>query len=117
MRLGTFRDLWADEVTERNPALRFLRPEQRVELAIADAERLGISQGDEVEVRSNGSAVRARATIRERMRPGAVFLIAGTAQENANSLNGAELVEIRPVTPADKLEVVSAGAPAEGGAA
>ena len=89
LRLGTFRELWADEVTERNVALRFLMPEQRVELAPADAARFGIRQGDEVEVRSNGTAVKARATIRERMRPGAVFLIEATTEENANRLSGA----------------------------
>ena len=59
------------EVTERNPALRFLAPAQRVELAVADGERLGLTDGDEVEVRSNGSSVRARVALRERMRPGA----------------------------------------------
>ena len=54
LRLGTYRDLWAGEVTERNEALRFLVPEQRVELAPADADRLGINEGDEVAVRTNG---------------------------------------------------------------
>ena len=99
LRLGTYRDLWADGVTERNPALRFLTPEQSVELAPADAERLGVADGDEVEVRSNGSSVRARVALRERMRPGAAFLIEGTAEENANRLNGAEMVEIaKPAT-------------------
>jgi NADH-quinone oxidoreductase subunit G len=94
LRLGTYRDLWANEVTERNPALRFLAPEQRVELAVADGERLGVKDGDEVEVRSNGSSVRARVALRERIRPGAAFLIVGTSSENANLLNGAETVEI-----------------------
>ena len=45
-------------------------------------------------MRSNGSSVRARVELRERMRPGAAFLIAGTAEQNANRLNGAEYVEI-----------------------
>ena len=36
--LGTYRDLWASEVTERNPALRFLMPTQKLELAAKDAE-------------------------------------------------------------------------------
>ncbi len=94
LRLGTYRDLWAGEVTELNPALRFLAPAQRVELAVADGERLGLADGDEVEVRSNGSSVRARVALRERMRPGAAFLIEGTAEQNANRLNGAEVVEI-----------------------
>jgi NADH-quinone oxidoreductase subunit G len=94
LRLGTYRDLWADEVTERNAALRFLTPRQRVELATADAEQLGLANGDEVDVRSNGTSVRARVAVRERMRPGAAFLIEGTATDNANVLNGADTVEI-----------------------
>jgi NADH-quinone oxidoreductase subunit G len=94
LRLGTYRDLWASEVTERNPALHFLVPQQKVELAPADAERLGVADGDEVNVRSNGSSVRARVHLRERMRPGAAFLIAGTTEQNANRLHGAEVVEI-----------------------
>jgi NADH-quinone oxidoreductase subunit G len=97
LRLGTYRDLWADEVTERNAALRFLTPAQKVELAPADAERLGVASGDEVDVRSNGTSVRARVAIRERIRPGAAFLIEGTVADNANVFNGAQYVEI--VTP------------------
>ena len=40
-----------------------------LELAPADAERLGVGTGDEVDVRSNGTSVRARVAIHERMRP------------------------------------------------
>jgi NADH-quinone oxidoreductase subunit G len=94
LRLGTYRDLWATEVTDRNPALRFLAPRQTVELALSDGERLGLSDGEQVEVRSNGTSVRARVALRERMRPGAAFLIEGTATDNANALAGAETVEI-----------------------
>jgi NADH-quinone oxidoreductase subunit G len=94
LRLGTYRDLWANEVTERNVALKFLVPEQRVELAPADAEKLGLGDGDEVQVRSNGTSVRARVNLRERIRPGSVFLIEGTGQNNANVFNGARTVEI-----------------------
>jgi NADH-quinone oxidoreductase subunit G len=95
LRLGTYRDLWANEVTERNAALRFLTPRQRVELAPSDAERLGVAGGDEVEVRSNGTSVSARVAISERMRPGAAFLIEGTAEDNANVFDGAGTVEIQ----------------------
>ena len=94
LRLGTYRDLWADEVTERSPALRFLTAGQMVELAPADAERLGVGDGDEVEVRSNGTAVAARVALRERIRPGAAFLIEGTATDNANELSEAATVEV-----------------------
>ncbi len=94
LRLGTYRNLWADEVTERNPALSFLKAEQQVELALSDGERLGIADGDLVDVRSNGTTLRARAKLHERMRPGAAFCVEGTAEQNANALAGAETVEV-----------------------
>jgi NADH-quinone oxidoreductase subunit G len=84
--LGTYRDLWATDVTRRNPALRFLMPEQKLELAPKDAEKLELANGDEVTVSANGSSVRARVAIRERMREGAAFLIEGTDESNANAL-------------------------------
>jgi NADH-quinone oxidoreductase subunit G len=95
LRLGTYRDLWAAEVTERSPALRFLAPRQTLELAPADAERLGVGHGEEAEVSSNGTSVSARVAVRSRMRAGAAFLISGTEEDNANAL-AADEVEIAP---------------------
>ena len=92
--MGTYRDLWATEATDHSPALRFLAPRQTLDLAPADADRLGVAQGDEVDVRSNGTRLRARVMIRERIRPGAGFLIEGTAEANANALVPGELVEV-----------------------
>ena len=37
-----------------------------------------------MQVRSNGTSVRARVEVRERIRPGTAFLIEGTATDNAN---------------------------------
>ncbi len=84
--LGTYRDLWAGPITELNPPLKFLQPQQRVELSLSDAERLQLSSGDEVNVSQNGTTVRARVTIRERVQQGVCFLIEGTAEDNANGL-------------------------------
>jgi anaerobic selenocysteine-containing dehydrogenase len=92
--LGTYRDLWAAEATDRSPALRFLAPKQTVELAPADAERFGVQQGDEVDVKSNGTSLRARVAIRERMRPGAAFLMEATVEANANALSAADSIEV-----------------------
>jgi NADH-quinone oxidoreductase subunit G len=77
LQIGTYRDLWAAEVTDRSPALRFLRPKQTLELSPADAERLRIAGKDEVDVRQNGTSLRARVAIRERVRPGTAFLVDG----------------------------------------
>jgi predicted molibdopterin-dependent oxidoreductase YjgC len=86
-------------VTEQSPALRFLKPQQRIEIAPGDADRLGLSSGDDVTVSSNGTSVEARVAIRERMQEGAAFLIEGTEEGNANALlnGGARMVEIRKV--------------------
>ena len=84
--LGTYRDLWAADVTKRNPALRFLMPKQKLELAAKDAEALELANGDEVTVAVNGHSVEATVAIRERMRQGAAFLIEGTDEGNANLL-------------------------------
>jgi len=84
--LGTYRDLWAADVTKRNPALRFLMPNQKLELAANDAEQLELAHGDDVTVAVNGHTVEATVAIRERMRQGAAFLIEGTDDGNANVL-------------------------------
>ena len=88
--LGTYRDLWAADVTKRNPALRFLMPKQKLELHAKDADSLDLSNGDKVTVSVNGHSVDATVAIRERMREGAAFLIEGTDEANGNLLtNGA----------------------------
>jgi NADH-quinone oxidoreductase subunit G len=94
LHIGTYRDLWASEVADQSPALRFLAPRQTLELAPVDADRLGVAQGDEVEVRSNGTSLRARVMIRERARPGAGFMVEGTAEANANALEPGQTVEV-----------------------
>ncbi len=99
--LGTYRDLWTGPITELNPPLRFLAPTQRVELSIADAERLNLKNGDEVSVAQNGTSIRARASIKERVPEGTCFLIEGVADGNANALlNGGPVsVQIEKVAP------------------
>jgi NADH-quinone oxidoreductase subunit G len=97
IQVGTYHDLWAAEVTDRSPALRFLAPRQTLDVAPADADRLGLVQGDEVDVRSNGTSVRARLAIRERVRPGSGFLIEGTVEANANALEPGQTVEVTKV--------------------
>jgi NADH-quinone oxidoreductase subunit G len=96
LKLGTFRDLWVGPITELNAPLRFLQPQQQLEISLADAERLGLRGGDEVIVGENGSSVRARVAVKERVQEGVCFLMEGTADANANRLlNGSPVaVEI-----------------------
>ncbi|HUC01072.1 MAG TPA: NADH-quinone oxidoreductase subunit NuoG [Solirubrobacterales bacterium] len=104
LALGTYRDLWAGPITELNPPLKFLQPQQRLEISLADAERLGLQSGDQVKVSQNGSGVEAHVLIKERVPEGVCFLAEGVAEGNANGLlNGGPVrVEI------SKLERVEA---------
>jgi formylmethanofuran dehydrogenase subunit D len=102
LRLGTYRDIWADLVSDESPALRFLAPEQTLELNPLDAERLGVQHGQRVQVRASGEAsLIATVGLRERMLEGTAFLIEGTAAEGANRLAGAGAISIGPA-PADE---------------
>jgi NADH-quinone oxidoreductase subunit G len=90
LALSTYRDLWAGPITELNPPLRFLQPQQRVELSLADADRLGLKAGDSVRVSQNGTSVGARVLVKERVPEGTCFMLEGVAEGNANALlNGA----------------------------
>jgi NADH-quinone oxidoreductase subunit G len=94
LRLGRYRPIWASPEVEVSPALKFTIAQQQVELSPEDARRLGIGNGDQVEVAQNGTRVRARAAVRTGVPPGAAFLADGVAEESANALTEA-FVEVR----------------------
>jgi NADH-quinone oxidoreductase subunit G len=93
--LGTYRDLWAGPITELNPPLKFLQPQQRVEISSADAERLALKSGDAVRVSQNGNAVDAQVQIKERVPAGVVFMAEGVLDGNANGLLNGGPVEVK----------------------
>jgi NADH-quinone oxidoreductase subunit G len=95
LALGTYRDLWAGPITELNPPLKFLTPQQRVEISAADAERLSLKTGDAVRVSQNGSAIEARVQIKERVPAGTVFMAEGIAEGNANALLNGGPVQVQ----------------------
>jgi NADH dehydrogenase/NADH:ubiquinone oxidoreductase subunit G len=72
LRLVTYRPLFSGPAVERVPELHFQMPGPEVELAREDAQRLGVSNGDEVVVRSNGTSARLRARISRDLRLGIV---------------------------------------------
>jgi NADH-quinone oxidoreductase subunit G len=92
LRLGTYRSVWAGPEVEASPALRFLRARTRVELSPADAQRLGVFDGDKVVVGSDGAAVEAVVSLRAAVPPGSAFL-------EGNGVEG-PLVDIRKRTSA-----------------
>ncbi|MFN8142615.1 MAG: molybdopterin-dependent oxidoreductase, partial [Solirubrobacterales bacterium] len=107
LTLGTYRDLWANSTTDLSPALSYLIPAQRLEVSVADAERLGLSKGDEVSVKSGDTEVTAFVAIRAALPEGTCFLMEGTQQGNANvfATGKPAVVEIGKASP--KLEVVA----------
>jgi len=84
--LGTYRDLWAGPITELNPPLKFLSPQQRLEISPTDADRLDLKSGDRVRVAQNGTGIEATVQVKERVSEGVVFMAEGVAGGNANSL-------------------------------
>ncbi|WP_372790240.1 NADH-quinone oxidoreductase subunit NuoG [Paraconexibacter sp.] len=93
LRLGTFRSIWASPEVEVAPALKFLAPRQKVEIAPADAERLDVRHGEAVTVGGDGITVDAVVHVRANAPEGTVFLQTGIADGSANVLGG-PLVEI-----------------------
>jgi NADH-quinone oxidoreductase subunit G len=96
LRLGTFRSLWGSKEVDVSPSLQFLKLRQVVELSPQDAERLGIREGDRVEVGSNGTRVQGAVRLRAAVPGGSVFLVEGAADQPANALTET-LVEVRRV--------------------
>jgi NADH-quinone oxidoreductase subunit G len=93
LRLGTYRSIWASPEVEISPALQFTIAEQIVELAPEDATRLGIRDGEPVQVAQNGTRLRGRAAVRTGVPSGTAFLAAGIAKDSANALTE-PLVEV-----------------------
>jgi NADH-quinone oxidoreductase subunit G len=86
LRLGTYRPIWASPEVEISPALHYTVVHQLVELAPEDARRLGITNGEEVQVSQNGTRLSATAAVRTGVPEGVAFLADGIASESANAL-------------------------------
>ena len=97
----TYRPIWSGDAVDHSPPLSFLRQRQRLELAPGEADRLGLTEGDAVELRAGDRGLRAEVVVRDGLAPGAAFLIEGTAEEPANLLAGAEpvLVDVARAEP------------------
>jgi NADH-quinone oxidoreductase subunit G len=82
LRLVRYRPLFSGPAVERVPEVQFQRPAPEVELSAKDARKLGIANGDEVVVGSNGSSRELRARLSRTLRPGTVRV----AEEHAEGL-------------------------------
>ena len=84
LRLVTYQALFSGPAVERVPELDFQRPPAEVELSRDDARRLGIANGQSVNVRSNGTSLELRARLTRELAPG----VARIADEHAAGLEG-----------------------------
>jgi NADH-quinone oxidoreductase subunit G len=91
LRLGTYRPIWACTEVEISPALHYTVAHQQVELAPEDAARLGIVNGESIEVAQNGTRLHATAAVRTGVSPGTAFLAEGLATDSANALTEREI--------------------------
>ena len=96
LRLGTYRPIWASPECEISPALKFLIPEQQVELSPEDARRLGVLHGEEVLVAQNGTRLAAKAFVRSAVPAGSAFLADGLSVQSANVLTESLIEVIKP---------------------
>lgn len=77
-------------------------PEERVEIHPDDAAARGIADGDAIEVRSRRGAVKARAWVTRRVRPGLVFMSFHFSESPANALT---IAAADPVAGTPQLKV------------
>ena len=84
LRLVTYRPLFSGPAVERVPELQFQRPEAEVEVSRDDAQRLEITNGQMVTVRSNGTSVELRARLTRELATG----VARIPAEHAGGLEG-----------------------------
>ena len=83
LKLQRYRPLFSGPAIDRVPELDFQRPGREVELSPADAGSLGIGNGDDVVVRSNGTSVALRARVNRQLVDG----VARVAEEHAGDLH------------------------------
>jgi NADH-quinone oxidoreductase subunit G len=89
LRLGTYRPLWAAKEVDASPILQFAIPRQIVELSPEDAAALGVREGDQVEVGSNGTRLRGAVKLRAAVPAGSVFMAEAVHEDPANLLTEA----------------------------
>ncbi|HEV8688329.1 MAG TPA: molybdopterin-dependent oxidoreductase, partial [Gaiellaceae bacterium] len=81
LRLVRYRPLFSGPAVERVDAFAFQRPSDEVALSRADARRLGVRDGVEVNVRTNGTSVQLRARVRKTLAEGVVLVAEGVHEE------------------------------------
>jgi NADH-quinone oxidoreductase subunit G len=84
--------LWTGAAVEHSASLRFLGAGERALLSVEDARRLGIENGDEIELAASGDSARATAVIRTGVPTGSVFLSPPTLADGPVEIRAREAV-------------------------
>lgn len=108
MILTTGRNLFhyhTGTMTRRSPKLEREAPEPYVEVNLADAKRLGISNGERVMVSSRRGSITLKARVTDRIIPGSMFIPFHYAEAAANRLTNAAL---DPISKIPELKVCAA---------
>jgi formate dehydrogenase alpha subunit len=89
-------------MTRRSNGINAFKPEEMVQISIDDAARLGINEGDMVEITSRRGHVKARAAVTEKVPPGIIFMTFHFHEAAANLLTNNE---VDPVAKIPELKV------------
>ena len=105
--LNTGRSLYqfhTGTMTRKSKGLNEMRGEELVEISPADAEALGIAEGDEVRVTSRRGAVTAKAKVTQSSARGTIFMTFHFAETPTNQLTNPAL---DPVAKIPELKVAA----------
>ena len=86
LNTGSRLPMFVHSRTYRLPWTRSLRPDPAVDINPADARRLGIGQGDEIELATPSGAIRVLANVTELGQPGVVHMYHGCPEADVNTL-------------------------------
>ncbi len=75
------------------PQLRKLRPEPLVDINPEDAENLGITKGDNIEIFNDAGSVVMKANLSKRVQPGEISMYHGYEEANCNELIPVDLLD------------------------
>ena len=86
LNTGSRLPMFVHSRTYRLPWTRSLRPDPAADLNPADARRLGIAQGDRIELATPSGAIRVLANLTELGQPGVVHMYHGCPEADVNTL-------------------------------
>ncbi len=100
LRLMTRPNLWARPEVDNSPVLEFLVARQQLLINPADAERLGVVDGEAIAVSNDGRTIEAIAQVTNRAPAGVTYIYEGTIENNANLLVDGGPIEVEVDKPA-----------------